>query len=67
VAIISLADDPFLRHIQPELARYRRDEPALASQISSLVIRAAAGVELPARMSLLMPEFIPGETVGSRA
>ncbi len=67
VALISLSDDPFLRHVQPVLARYHRDEVAVARQISTLVIRAATGNVLPPRMALLMPEFIPGETVAISA
>ena len=62
-ALISLADDPFLRHIQPTIARYRRDEVGLARLLSALVIRAATGNALPPKMSLVMPEFERGETM----
>jgi DNA-binding LacI/PurR family transcriptional regulator len=63
VALISLADDPFLRFVQPALARYERDDAEIARQLSSLVVRSVGGARLPSRMTRLMPEFVRGETV----
>jgi DNA-binding LacI/PurR family transcriptional regulator len=63
VALISLNDDPFLRFIQPPIACYQRDTPAIARQLSALVVRVATGPGLRPRMKLLMPEFVRGETV----
>jgi DNA-binding LacI/PurR family transcriptional regulator len=63
VALISLSDDPFLRFVQPALARYERDDAELARQLSALVVRVAGGASVPPRMVRLMPEFIRGETV----
>lgn len=63
VGLLSLSDDPFLRFIQPELTRYQRDDAALARQLAALVVRTATGATPPPRMTLVMPEFVRGETI----
>jgi len=63
VALISLSDDPFLRFVQPALARYERDDAGLARRLSALVVRAAGGSPVPARMVRMMPELMRGETI----
>lgn len=63
VALISLADDPFLHFVQPALAHYRRDEADFSRKLTAIVARAARGATPSPRMTLLMPDFVKGETV----
>ncbi len=65
VSLISLDDDPSLRYALPEIARYTKNAERFISQLWKALLRTIQGQPAPAtRAILLMPDFIPGETVG---
>lgn len=57
-------DEPFLGHLHPEPARYRRSPEAYAQKLSRLVTALGAGGEVRQREQRLIPEFLPGHTLG---
>ncbi len=64
VALISRDDDPILESIVPAVARYQRPTSAFASRLCRVVVDlVSSGPQRPHR-SKLMPDLVPGETLG---
>ena len=63
VSIISRDSEPFLDFVVPPPARYVVSSSLFAKQLSHLVLKMARGVPVPPRGQLLMPDFVPGETL----
>lgn len=64
VAVISRDDDPYLQAISPEVSRYSINLARMAQRLAIAVRQLAETGFLPPRAIRLMPEFIPGGTVG---
>ncbi|WP_068769872.1 substrate-binding domain-containing protein [Termitidicoccus mucosus] len=66
-SVIVAQDEPYLSHLVPEPARYVASPDLFARKIASLVRRACERVlPLETRVRLL-PEFVPGQTIGPPA
>jgi LacI family transcriptional regulator len=64
VALISRDHDRFLEEVVPSLARYSCDPTLLARKISGKVLAVVRGAVGQARADLVMPDFVPGESLG---
>ena len=62
-ALISRDDDAFLELVVPSMARYRTDLVLFATKLAHLVLEFTAGGNPHPREHLLMPRFIPGQTL----
>ncbi len=60
--IISRDDDPFLARVSPSLARYALKPDVYARQIARILFRQLDGSNSPAAPTLLLPDFVEGET-----
>ena len=63
-ALISRDHEGFLELVIPSMARYRMDLVTYANKLSRVVLDLASGGNPPHREHLLMPQFIPGQTLG---
>jgi DNA-binding LacI/PurR family transcriptional regulator len=63
-ALISRDHDRFLELVVPSMARYRMDLVSYANKLSRVVLDLTSGGNPPHREHLLMPQFIPGQTLG---
>jgi DNA-binding LacI/PurR family transcriptional regulator len=63
VAVIARDDDPFLAHVNPQVARYKVFPESFARRLSRMAIQLGKTGLAPARPIRLMPTFVPGETV----
>lgn len=64
VALIARDYDPILDWTVPCLTHYRLDDTLLARKLARLTSSVIAGGALPPTASRLVPDFVPGETVG---
>jgi DNA-binding LacI/PurR family transcriptional regulator len=64
VALVSRDHDPFLEEVVPSLARYSCDPTLYARKISRSVLQLVRGDMGQPRGILVMPRFVPGETLG---
>lgn len=64
VAIISRADDQYLTYAIPSVARYRIDAERMGRKAAELLLDEIQHGPGKVRTVLIMPEFIPGETLG---
>jgi LacI family transcriptional regulator len=63
-AMIARDSDHYLEFFSPKLARYRADPEVHARRLARLVIQLARGAAPRPRPVRIMPEFLPGETLG---
>jgi DNA-binding LacI/PurR family transcriptional regulator len=63
-ALISRDHDSFLEDVVPTMARYRVDPVTFGQKLSRVVLDLTSGGNPPPRQHLLMPQFIPGQTLG---
>jgi DNA-binding LacI/PurR family transcriptional regulator len=64
MSLLSRSHEPFLQHLVPEPARYERQPEVFAKKLAHLITALGDGV-LPKKVRhLLMPTFLPGETLG---
>ncbi len=63
-ALIARDHDTFLDDVVPSVARYRIAPEAFAQKLSRIVVELTSGGNPPPREHLLMPQFIPGRTLG---
>lgn len=64
VSFISRDSDTFLGQVSPEITRYTFRRRSFARRLTRLTLQLADNQSLPVRPFLLMPEYLPGETVG---
>ncbi len=63
-AFISRSHDPVLEYVVPSPARYQIDMPGFAHKLTRLVLECTSGGNPLPKDHLLMPRFIPGQTLG---
>ena len=63
VRLVARDDDPVLDHLSPRPARYAAPPAAFASRIARLVGRWLDGETPAARRDLILPDFMPGQTL----
>ncbi|MFM1768174.1 MAG: hypothetical protein RJA22_703 [Verrucomicrobiota bacterium] len=63
-AVLSRGDDLFLETSVPEVARYRHDGVRLGAAAARALLSLLKSARPRRRSGLLMPEFLPGETLG---
>jgi DNA-binding LacI/PurR family transcriptional regulator len=63
VALISRDDDSYLEDVVPTVARYTRNSSGFAAKVSRVVLDVIHGA-VPHGDSKIMPNFVPGETLG---
>ena len=64
VALISRDDDKFLESMVPSVARYSLNLSLFARTISNLVVEMVRSGVVEPKDSRLMPEFVPGQSLG---
>ena len=64
VSLISRDDDSFFKYVVPTVARYRSPPAVFARKLSRIVVQLTRGTNVPAKNTLLVPQFIKGETMG---
>jgi DNA-binding LacI/PurR family transcriptional regulator len=64
VALISRDDDSFLESIVPSVARYSSSPTVFARKISRMVLEIVRGAALSHTDTRIMPQFVPGQTLG---
>ena len=64
ISVISRDREPYLGYIVPPLTQYEIQPARFARRLSRTVVTLAQGASAPARSQLLVPRFIPGETLG---
>lgn len=65
LSIITLAWEPFLDHLVPEMTGYRVDREAVAKLMVRRLERLAAGDRHPGGNSWISPELVKGESVAA--
>lgn len=65
--IISLAHEPFMDHLVPELSGYRLDPEAVSKLVIRRVKMLISGVPGRGRNSWITPEVVNGASIGGRA
>lgn len=63
-AVISRANDLFLATAIPEITRYRHNGAQLGKAGAKMMISLIRGQCAPDLVPMIMPEFVPGETIG---
>jgi DNA-binding LacI/PurR family transcriptional regulator len=64
VSLICRSEDPFLEFLRPTPAFYRANVQVSARLLFDLVRHAVDGTAKPGHQRLLVPEFVPGRSVG---
>jgi LacI family transcriptional regulator len=64
VSVIARDSDPYLDYVVPTLARYAIDLPRFVQKLARILLLIVQGGIVPIRDTLLVPEFIPGATLG---
>jgi DNA-binding LacI/PurR family transcriptional regulator len=64
VSLICRSEDPFLEFLRPTPAFYRANVEVSARLLFDLVRHAVDGTAKPGHQRLLVPEFVPGGSVG---
>ena len=64
VALISRDNDPFLENLVPSVAKYSLNPSLFARTISNLVLEMVRGGVVKPMEHLMMPQFVPGQTLG---
>jgi DNA-binding LacI/PurR family transcriptional regulator len=64
ISVISRDDDWFLNYCVPSVARYSCSPAHFANEVSHLLLQQARGESVPRKPTLLVPNFINGETLG---
>ncbi len=65
VSVASLEDAPFMRHLVPTVARYHVDSGAVVQLVySALGRQLSSGIREGWDHRPIIPEFVPGETMG---
>lgn len=67
VSVVSRLDDPFLKHLLPEPARYRVSPVLFARSLVRMAAHLALGENLTHTRRLLVPDFIRGGSLGLAA
>jgi LacI family transcriptional regulator len=65
VALISRDDESFLQHVLPSVARYSASPKEMAHKLTRLVLDTLRRGAARSRDYRLMPQFIPGESLGA--
>lgn len=63
-AVVSRANDLFLATAIPEVTRYRHDGAQLGKAAAQLMVSIVGRQCAPDTVRMIMPEFVPGETIG---
>jgi LacI family transcriptional regulator len=63
-ALIARDHDSFLEHVVPSIARYQADRVLFAHKVSHAVLETASGGDARPRDYRIIPNLIPGETLG---
>jgi LacI family transcriptional regulator len=63
-SLIARDDEPFLAHLVPTVARYTVDQKLFARRVSHKVLDLLHGGKLEGSDSLIIPKFVPGDTLG---
>ena len=63
LSVICREDDPFLEYLDPAVARYASDSSAIAHKLAFALARIVAGEKILPKHQLLMPRFVPGESI----
>jgi DNA-binding LacI/PurR family transcriptional regulator len=63
LSLVTLAWEPFLDHLVPEITGYRADTDAVAKLVVRRLERLAAGDPTPGATVWIMPELVPGASV----
>ena len=64
ISIIARDSDPYLEFVVPTIARYDIDVSLFVQKLSRIVLVIVRGGVAPVRDTLLVPEFVPGKTLG---
>ncbi len=64
VSVIGRDSDALLEFVVPTIARYAIDVPLFVQKLSRLVLTTVRGGAVSTRDTLLVPEFIAGDTLG---
>ena len=67
LSVISLAREPFLEFLVPEVTGYRSDAAMVAKQVIRRLEQIVAGNVSPSGNPWLVPEVVKGESVGKRS
>ena len=65
VSVIARDSDPYLEYVVPTLARYAIDVPRFVQKLARILLLIVHGGIVPIRDTLLVPEFVPGTTLGN--
>jgi LacI family transcriptional regulator len=65
VSVIGRDSDAFLEFVVPSVARYAIDVPLYVQKLSRLVLTTARGGVPSKRDTFLVPEFVPGHSLGA--
>ena len=63
VSLIARDDDSYLDFVVPRLARYACPPATFARHVSRILVQLAKSGSVPPRKTLLMPDFLKGETL----
>ena len=64
MSVVSRDHEPYLDYLVPELTRYRVLPAQFSRRLSRAVLALAQGGSVPLRSRLLLPQFVPGGTLG---
>lgn len=64
VSLIGRDGDPFLDFVTPTIARYEINVPLFVQKLSRMVLTTARGGGILKNDTFLLPEFVPGDTLG---
>jgi DNA-binding LacI/PurR family transcriptional regulator len=63
-SVISRDSDHFLDYFSPSISRYARDPELHARMVARLLVQAASGGVRSGRKVRIVPEFLPGGSLG---
>lgn len=66
LSIIVAEDEPYFRHLVPEIARYASEPDGFARRIVRFLKQAVEGTLQPGAQAHIMPTFMPGGTIAPR-
>lgn len=64
VKLISRNDDSFFQYVVPTVARYFSPPTLFARKLSRIAVQLARGANVQSKKILLVPQLMPGETLG---
>ena len=65
LSVVCLADDPVFDMMIPRVTRYRRPAEKFVQRLSRLALEVAQDLPPSSKVTLLMPDLVPGGTVGA--